>query len=419
MLYAQQMIQSLQNGEIQEAQKHYKKVKSLGTDDEKFYLAEELFHLGFLDETKELYESLLEKFPSEGELIVQYAEVLVEMDLEEDAIETLSKIGESDPEFPRALLLQADLYQMQGLYEVSEQKLLKAKKLLPTETVIDFALAELYMELGRFLEAIRSYTSVLEDGQKNMAGVSIYHRLAEAHSAGGAFEKALEFYEKAEEEHLEINTLFGYGFTAFQAGHYLTAIEKLKSVKELDSDYTSVYLLLAKAYEREEMLKESLHTVLEGIKYDEYNKELSFYGGKIALKLNDETQAESLIRAAIALDPAYLEAALTLNKLLFTQERFQDVLEITEILNNEIEEDPQLIWDTAKAYMGLEKYDQSLKQYRLAYNFFKTNETFLDEYGNFLTEEGLREEAIQVFERLLDMNPADDELLLRIERLKE
>ena len=46
---------------------------------------------------------------------------------EEEAILILEKIHEDDPSFPESLLLLADLYQMEGLYEVSEQKLLKAK----------------------------------------------------------------------------------------------------------------------------------------------------------------------------------------------------------------------------------------------------------------------------------------------------
>ena len=43
-------------------------------------------------------------------------------------------------------------------------------------------------------------------------------RIADAMSAGGAFEEALTYYEKAVKGKVEINTLFNYGFTALQAG---------------------------------------------------------------------------------------------------------------------------------------------------------------------------------------------------------
>ncbi|EDL63059.1 tetratricopeptide repeat protein [Bacillus sp. SG-1] len=157
MNYAEEMLISLENGDLDKAEKHFKRVKNLGTDEEKYSLAENLYHLGFLEETKELLETLLAKYPDEGELIVMLSEVLVEMDDEEGALERLSEMDETDPDYPRALLLQADLFQMQGLFEVSEQKLLHAKRLLAHEPIIDFALGELYLEIGKFLEAIRSH----------------------------------------------------------------------------------------------------------------------------------------------------------------------------------------------------------------------------------------------------------------------
>ncbi len=419
MSYREQMITALEEGNLEKAKKDYKKVMESGTDEEKYLLAEDLQHLGFLQETVDLYENLLKKYPGEGDLIVGLSEVFVEMDNEEKAIELLLTLSEQDPEYPRALLLLADLYQMQGLHEVSERKLVQAKQLLPNEEVIDFALAELYMELGRFLEAIRFYNSLLAGGTTEIAGVHIHQRLAEAYSVGGAFEEALKHYEKASSNSLEINTLFGYGFTAYQAGFYETAIEKFISVKELDPEYSSVYLLLAKAYEHEEKLKESFETVQEGISKDEFNKELYLFGGKIALKQVLEEDAESLLRQSLALDPGYSEAAFTLNKLFFTNERYSDVLEIINMLKAEGEEDPQIYWDSAKAFEGLEQYNDALNHYRTAYTYFKNHEEFLIEYGEFLIEEGLREEAIEIYKELLRQDPSNVEWQEMIESLRD
>ncbi|WP_044336342.1 tetratricopeptide repeat protein [Rossellomorea aquimaris] len=419
MSYAERMLSSLEEGKLEEAQKEYKQALKFGSHEEKFSLAEELHHLGFLDEAKELYENLLQYYPGEGELLVELAEVLVEMDNEEEAINKLAELDEKDPIYPRALLLLADLYQIQGLFEVSEQKLLQAKRLLPDEPVIDFGLGELYSETGRFLEAIRHYQTLIQNGTTEIGGTNVHQRLAEAYSVGGAFEEALTHYEKALEDHLEINTLFGYAFTAYQAGFYEKAIEKFVSVKELDPEYHSVYLLLAKSYEHEEMLQESIETIQEGVKQDEYNKELNLFGGKISLKLGLESEAEAFLREALALDPGYVEAALVINKLFFTQDRFDDVLEIAQMLTVEGEEEPQINWDLAKAYEGLEQYNHALKQYRIAYTYFKNHQEFLLEYGQFLVEEGLRGEAIEVYEHLIEMDPSNDEWQELIERLQD
>lgn len=55
----------------------------------------------------------------------------------------------------------------------------------------------------------------------------MYQRLAESLSSSGAFEEALEWYEKAVKENPEPNTLFGFGFTALKAGYPKTAIKQL------------------------------------------------------------------------------------------------------------------------------------------------------------------------------------------------
>lgn len=419
MSYAQQMLESLEKGEDQKAFSLFKKVQSFSSDEEKFSLAEQLYGLGFLEEAQKLYQGLLEAFPEEGELRVLLAEVLVDMDKEEEAMLLLEQLNQADENYPRALLLLADLYQMQGLYEVSEQKLQAAKELLPDEPVIQFALAEFYSEQGRFLEAVRLYKELLAGGQEEIAGISIHQRLAEALSAGGAFEESLGFYEKALEGQLEINTLFGYAFTAFQAGFYQTAIAKFKELKALDPDYHSIYLYLAKAYEREEELEKSIEAAKEGLRHDEFHKELHFIAGKLSLKLGREEEAEQFLRSALALDPEFSEAALTLNKLFFHQERYEDVLEITELLKREGESDPQFLWDEAKALNELENYSQALTAYEEAYNFFKDQVHFLEEYGYFLMEEGKRQEARQIFRKLLQTDPANEEWLLLIERLSD
>lgn len=287
----ERIISLIENGRHKEALTLYKEILNTGSDEEKFTLAEDLFQFGFLEEVKGLLENLLETYPDEGELLVMLAEVHIELGDEEKAILLLEKISEEDSSYPESLLLLADLYQMNGLYEVSEQKLLKAKRILPDEVVIDFALGELYAEEGKLNEAIKAYEAVLQS-ETEIAGVNIHRRIAEMLSSSGAFEEALPFYEKAMDEKLEIDALFGYAFTALQAGFNKTAIEKFLELKELDPEYHSLYLYLAKAYEREGELESGLKTVKEGIKYDEFNKDLFFYGGKLALKLGDEEEAE-------------------------------------------------------------------------------------------------------------------------------
>ena len=92
---------------------------------------------------------MLELYPGEGELIISIAEILIDSDQEDEAMLMLENISPEDDLYPSALLLEADFYQLQGMPEVSERKLLQAKELLPDEIIIDFALGELYYQQGR------------------------------------------------------------------------------------------------------------------------------------------------------------------------------------------------------------------------------------------------------------------------------
>ena len=410
------IINMLENGQHKEALNEYNEVLQSGKPDEKFLLGEELYQYGFLVEAKALIENLLVIFPEEGELLVLLGEILVEAGEDEEAILVLERISEHDANFGQSLLLLADLYQVQGLYEVCERKLLKAKELLPDEVIIDFALGELYSEQGEITKALDAYEKVLKEVNE-IAGVNIDQRIADLLSASGMFEEALVYYDKAINEKLEINTLFGYAFTALQAGYNRTAIEKFIELKELDPEYHSLYLHLALAYEREEELENSLLTIQEGIKQDEFNKDLFYFGGKIAIKLGKVEEGEKYFREALALDPGFAEAALTLNKLFFLQERYEDIIELISELDIKEDEEPQLLWDSARSFQKLEEFSYALDKYESAYTFFKKNETFLNDYGYFLIEEGKTDQAAEIFKQLLIEDPTNVEYLDLLERL--
>lgn len=412
------IITLLENGQHEEAIKRYKQILLNGSHEERFLLGEELFQYGFIEEAKNLFERLLESYPEEGELLVLLAEAHIDLGKEDEAILVLERINLDDPSYPQSLLLLADLYQMEGLYEVSEQKLLQAKSILPNEVIIDFALGELYAEQGKFLEATKAYEKVLKI-EDSIAGVNVNQRMAEVLSVGGAFEEALPFYEKAMNEKIEINTLFSYAFTALQAGYNRTAIEKFNELKQLDAEYHSLYMYLAKAYEREEELENSFNAVKEGIRQDEFNKELCFYGGKLALKTGKEAEAEKLFREALALDPEYTEAAVTLTKLFLQQERYMDVLDIVGVMNEFEEEEPRLLWDAAVAHQNLEEFSLALNKYNHAYTFFKEQSDFLVDYGYFLIEEGKRAEAAEVFNQLIKLEASNIEFQDVLQRLSE
>ncbi|EAC9042899.1 tetratricopeptide repeat protein [Listeria monocytogenes] len=413
MELANKMLHALEHEDMALAKKYFDEVVQAGTDEEQYYLAEELFTLGFLDETEDLYELLLAKYKDEGELLVRAAEVALEKDDIDSAQDYLEKVNKEDEAYIESLLVLADLYQMQGLFEVSEQKLLEAKQMAPNEPIIDFALGEYYLSQARFASAVQSYQTSVEAGLTIISNgaVSVYERIAEAFAASGAFEEALSYYERALEDKESVDTLFGMGLTAYQAKDYTKAIHALEHLREHDPSYTTLYSYLAKSYEENGEPEKAIAVLRDGLTQDEFNKEMFLEAGKLAVTLRLPEEAEEFYRQAIVLDEEYSEAIMQLNKLLLAKEDYEGVIELVEGLGEEVISEPQIFWDVSVAYQETEQYNKAKANYELAYPHFTNNSTFLKEYGLFLREEGEYAKSQEVLRNYLELEPEDTEIL--------
>lgn len=74
-----------------------------------------------------------------------------------------------------------------------------------------------FILLRSLCKAVQYFKTTAEE-QSEIGGVNVHQRLAESLSASGEFEDAIPWYEKAVDENPDPNTIFGYGFTALQAG---------------------------------------------------------------------------------------------------------------------------------------------------------------------------------------------------------
>ena len=150
-----------------------------------------MVQIGFLEEAEQTFLHLLEKYPNNEELYLGLAEVAIENDNSDQALNFIEKVPKDSDYYVQALLLSADLYQMIGIPEVSEAKLTEAAKILPDESLIQFALAELFFNTERFGEAATIYQILLNSGITEMADILLEERLGTALSMEGQFEEAI------------------------------------------------------------------------------------------------------------------------------------------------------------------------------------------------------------------------------------
>lgn len=409
-----QAAQLLENGQVEEALELLKEANQHASDDEKYTIANLYAEWGFLDEAIAVLETLLKKYPTEGQLITELAGLYIELEQDEPAIHLLNDLPKDDPFYVQSLLLLADLFQAQGLFEVSEQKLLEAKQISPDEVVIDFALGELLFSIGQANRAINFYEKVLQQTDE-LNHILIKERLAESHAMFGHYELALQYYEELDSN--DPDTLFKYGFIASQQKRNDKAIQAWKKLIELDPYYHTVYSELAAVMKEEGQTKEAYEMIKQGLLHDEYNKEMYLMAGQLAATVGDEAAAEDHLKQAVSLDHDYKDAVLFLIKLYENKQDFNQIIDLLTTIKASGAEDPIYHFELAKALREEERYKEALSAYQDAAVHLMHDSAFLKEYGYFLTEEGLLQEAVDVFTKYVTLEPLDEEVSAYIERL--
>ena len=150
MSYSETMLDQLSGGQLDDAKKSFALALRNDDDDTLYSIAEELYGLGFLNQSRRTYLKLLEKYPDEDQLRTALADIAIDEGESDEALSYLDQINEDSPAYLESLLVAADLYQTQELFEVSERKLLNAYEIAPDEPVVLFALAEFYYMMGQY-----------------------------------------------------------------------------------------------------------------------------------------------------------------------------------------------------------------------------------------------------------------------------
>lgn len=367
-----------------------------------------LVDFGYIGQADHIYETLLSYLPDEAQLKIDRAYTLLELGEEDEALLLLSEITPDQDEYIQALMALADYYQLIGMAEAALGKVKEAYRLSPHEPVIRFGYAELLLDSGRYIEAAKFFSDLYEENHLEIAGTSIPLRLAETYSAGAAYEEALPFYERLLKEEVIPDTLFGAAYAYYQSNQSEKSSELLENLIEIDPDYFSAYMLAGQAYSKLGNDEKAYELFKLGIKRDEFDKELRLSAGKSALKLGFPDEAEEHLQQAIALDPEYIEAIITLSSLYNEREQSDELLRLLAEMKEEQLDLPLLNAFKAYALEREEQFADAYVSYSKAYVGMKDDSTFLDKYARFLLDEGKRDESIEVVKTLIKLEPHEE-----------
>lgn len=410
------IIEELEHGHTSEALAALEKLEKTGTDEDRLAVADLYIELGLSDRAVDLLAPLYVEYAGNAGVALLLAECYIDLDREEEAISVLEQVDTMDTEYgPRSLVLLADLYQSQGLDEVALAKLKEARNLAPDEPLLAYGLAELYMTLGAFDQAVPLFAEIAERPELR-AELPLDALYAESLAMTGQFEDAIPLYERAVAERSDLHTLFGLAMTAHRVGQHQKAVETFQQLIAQDPDYTSAYVPYAESQAELGLTKEALNVIKQGMERDDYNDELRTMEALFLLKLGDRAGSVQSLREALALNPESIVAAERLLSLLAEDEDHEAMIETISAIEEHVTA-PILTWYRARALYALEEYTQAMENYAIVEGAFTEDALFLKEYGFALVEEGRREEGQRLLRRAAKLTPEDNELVDYVERM--
>lgn len=399
MLNSEKMIASLDQQDLAHAEKYFQKALKEDDADSLIALGEYLESIGFLSHAKRIYLQLADDYP---ELNINLAQIAAEDDAIEEAFLYLDKVSKDSPNYLSALLVMADLYDMEGLTEVAREKLLQAVA-ISSEPLVIFGLAEIDMSLQYFKEAIDYYAQLDNRQILELTGISTYQRIGRAYASLGKFEAAIEFLEKAVAIEYEDETVFELATLMYDQENYQKANLYFKQLETINPDYPGYEYGYALSLHEEHKTSEALRLVQQGLRKNAFDSQLLLLASQLSYELHDSQNAENYLLQAkeVAVDDE--EILMRLVTLYFDAERFEEVI----ALNRETIDNVLTKWTIAKAYHVLEQEEVALALYNEISADLAENPEFLQDYAYLLREFGQFHKAIQMATAYLRQVPDD------------
>ncbi|HFU4026040.1 TPA: tetratricopeptide repeat protein [Streptococcus suis] len=396
---SEKMLVCLEQQDLVKADKYFKRALERDSDEVLLDLATYLEGIGFLPQAKEIYEQLLGVHP---ELAIQLGQIAIEDGLVEEALGYLEEVAEDSPFYLEALLVNADLYQSEGLADVAREKLLEAAN-LSDEPIILLGLAEIDMELENFKEAISYYAQLDNRMIYELTGISTYQRIGLAYASLGKFEVAVEFLEKAVELEYDDRTVFELATLLLEQGEYQKSCLYFKQLDTINPEFEGYEYLYAQALHAEHKLADALEVLEKGLSKNDFDVTLLLLASQYAYENHDVEAAEAYLLKAKNVADDSNEIALRLSNLYLEQSRFEDVV----ALFDEEVENVLARWNIAKAYQALEKEEEALELFESLQADLVENPEFLADYVEILRQFGRLQEAKEIAKRYLELIPDD------------
>ena len=372
-------------------------------DDALFILGETLYNFGLTPQGLEVFRTLYHKYPDESELLIYFIEGLMSENQTDEALEYLSQVAISTEK----LMLEADLYQQINMTEVAIDKLIEARELEPNDPIIHFALAEMLYFDGQYLRATREYEVVLDTGEYEVNGINLFARMADCALQSGNYSDAINLYDEINEDEMTSEDFFKKAIAYEKNDITHEAIKITKNLLSKDPDFIQGYFYLQSLYENEKNYPDAIETGKEGLRLNQFYKELMVSTGSLEIEHGDANEGVELLKQALEVDNAYHEPLLILSDLFRNEEDYEAIIALLSYVDED-DLDPVFMWHLAHAFGQEERDKEAQHFFELAYPTMKTQSAFLSYYYYYLIEIGYKEKAKTILQQLIEMDPSNE-----------
>ena len=396
---SEKMLSAIEAQDLVQAEQWFEKALLEDSDSILLDLGEYLESIGFFLQAKRIYNKLALLYP---QVNLNLATIASEDGDLEEAFGYLEEISSNDPWYVNALLIKADLYQMEGLPDVAREKLVEASQ-LSDDPIITFGLAEIDFELGNFSQAIKEYAILDNRLIYEQTGISTYQRIGVSYASLGKFEAAIEFLQKAIEIEYDESTVFELAVILYDQEDYQKANLYFKQLDTLSPDFEGYEYIYALSLHADNQAEAALLMAQQGLNKNPFDSQLALLASQVSYELHDTEKAESYLLDAWDNADDLEEIALRLTNLYLEQERYEDILD----LEDQDWDNVLTRWNIARSYQALEDIEKARELYGELHRDLRDNPEFLEEYIYLLRECGELERAKQEAQHYLSLVPDD------------
>lgn len=396
---SEKMLSAIEAQDLVQAEEWFEKALLEDSDSILLDLAEYLESIGFFLQAKRIYNKLALLYP---QVNLNLATIASEDGDLEEAFGYLEEISSNDPWYVNALLIKADLYQMEGLPDVAREKLVEASQ-LSDDPIITFGMAEIDFELGNFTQAIKEYASLDNRTIYEQTGISTYKRIGVSYASLGKFEAAIEFLQKSIELEYDESAVFELAVILYDQEDYQKANLYFKQLDTLSPDFEGYEYIYALSLHADHQVEAALFMAQQGLNKNPFDSQLALLASQVSYELHNIEKAESYLLDAWDNADDLEELALRLTNLYLEQERYEDIL----ALEDQDWDNVLTRWNIARSYQALENIEKARELYGGLHRDLRDNPEFLEEYIYLLRECGELERAEQEAQHYLSLVPDD------------